>query len=733
MWSINSAGFSDYMSQGGILPAANRSPAMQPQIALEPLVGLGSSSESGVNPMFFNSSFGVSAPPAQDGGFASAISQFFNMLLMVLMANRFKNNNLNNMDLPFGGQNNGPGNLLTAEGQRGNLNAGNGAGVNKRPQGNGPDANADDAPEADPREQYILGEDSDSNAGILAILNYYKDALPKKNGRVNLKDLRKFAATSDGTVPEAVTKAAKALVDNDELYEFLCFASGNTEKEGFKLSVLDEEWDFELDDMESIAADDVWKTLSEKTVAAEINKMDGNEANGATLDDIRKIALGQTRNTKLSTAKVQAAALKFLQDDALTAKFDGSWGKLNDNQGRFSENGNLTTNKVAISVFAQYAADMGLTGKINRDKLKEIYNGGEDIPADVKTAAKLIDDRSDLYRLLCLKTNPGDGTNVPNNAAEGFELASLKATDWGELNLDQLGSSADPAATLKAVKTDLYKLSGTEKDVTLADLRKVAMGDPSVPQSLKDSSVRAAALMYIYDSGLRQAFIEKQGIEDGQKGTGKEDPHFVGGDGEIYDFMGEPDKYYNILSDKRIQFNSKFTEWKGGQVKDGFKPTVMSEAGIQLNGKKIEFKVGSDGPTVDGVKLELNTPKDLGHGCTATWDGTNLTVTSPEYRIVITKVPNENGDYLNHEVTTIRPYDDSVNPHGILGQTFDQNTEQKNTGNTTNSTYQGGSVIDGSYTDYDVTDLWATDFSYNVFDPNSNYDSDDGHGVGVWD
>jgi hypothetical protein len=293
------------------------------------------------------------------------------------------------------------------------------------------------------------------------------------------------------------------------------------------------------------------------------------------------------------------------------------------------------------------------------------------------------------------------------------------------LDIDDLDTVDDDKVweTLRNVNDNLKNIDGDASNgVTLDDIKKVALGQVNDPK-LQDPEVQAAALKFMFDDELKQKFDAQMGGTGDGQGQVYGDPHFVGDDGETYDVMGEAGKTYNILSDKGIEYNATFQTYGT----DG--ATTIGQAGIQINQHKVQMDAHADAPTVDGQTMEKDKPVDLGHGSTAVWDGTNLKITTPEYDITIKKNHDDNGDFLDQDLKAKNPYSDGVDPHGLWGQTVDRDKDQKNTGEDKGK--QGGTVIDGTYQDYEVTDLWAYNDKYNRFDPNATTNTDgDGRGDG---
>ena len=200
--------------------------------------------------------------------------------------------------------------------------------------------------------------------------------------------------------------------------------------------------------------------------------------------------------------------------------------------------------------------------------------------------------------------------------------------------------------------------------------------------------------------------------DGGNNGQYHGDPHLVGFDGEKYDVMGQPGKTYNMLSDKNVEYNTTFEQWGGNGA------TVIGKAGIQVGNDQVYFDRSGNAPTVNGKPMEQGQEIQLDKGGKARWDGQKLTVDTGEYAIDLqVKEPNNpNGPYINSHVSINKggPFSNFVAPHGLLGQTADSVKGEKNTG--IDQGKQGGTVIDGTVNDYEVSDLWSHDSKFNRFD-----------------
>lgn len=200
------------------------------------------------------------------------------------------------------------------------------------------------------------------------------------------------------------------------------------------------------------------------------------------------------------------------------------------------------------------------------------------------------------------------------------------------------------------------------------------------------------------------------------------DPHFVGFGGEIYDVMGEPGKIYNILSDKDLQYNAEFAAW-GKPGADGVQPTVINKGGVTSGKDQVTYELNGT-PKVNGKEMEVGKEYKLDANGKAKWDGSLMHFENSEYSIDLGKDP-QNKDAILSNVKVregVNPLADGVKPHGLLGQTADGVKGEKVGKNadgsekTDKSNKQGGTVIDGDHTDYQVASLLDTSFTkHNQF------------------
>lgn len=204
------------------------------------------------------------------------------------------------------------------------------------------------------------------------------------------------------------------------------------------------------------------------------------------------------------------------------------------------------------------------------------------------------------------------------------------------------------------------------------------------------------------------------------------DPHLVGFDGEKYDVQGAAGKTYNMISDQNFQYNTKFESFGTSGA------NVVSQAGIKVGNDQIYYDRTIAAPTFNGTAMQTGKAIKLDDGGNALWDGTTLKVNTKEYNVDIKKTLNAtNGNYLDSNITINNggPYQDFVSPHGLLGQTADGIKGAKNSGKDQGK--QGGTVIDGTVADYEVSNIWDNNDKYNRFGVEIGKKITDSHGTVV--
>lgn len=180
------------------------------------------------------------------------------------------------------------------------------------------------------------------------------------------------------------------------------------------------------------------------------------------------------------------------------------------------------------------------------------------------------------------------------------------------------------------------------------------------------------------------------------------DPHFndadsatVGMNHTDWDFQGEVGHTYNYLQDSNLLMTATHEAW-------GDSATVVGTMNITLNGPTEDSVIVFDAssvPTLDGETMAIGTTYETADGGTASYNGTDLTVTTEEgYTILLT----DEGDYLNGQVKTGLGgvMKDGRLPTGIIGSQFDADTD--------------ASQVDG--TQFDVTDQVTTTDTEQIYE-----------------
>ena len=189
------------------------------------------------------------------------------------------------------------------------------------------------------------------------------------------------------------------------------------------------------------------------------------------------------------------------------------------------------------------------------------------------------------------------------------------------------------------------------------------------------------------DGGNRE--FDTTYVNSGADGLIWGDPHFRGDDGGFYDVSGEAGSYYNLLSDKGLQLNAQFIDWKDSNTDE--KGTVIGGLGLTLGTDQL--MVDLDGAQINGNDLPVNQETAIGNGGTINYDGTVTTVDTGEYNLTFTR---QDGLFAVR-IKVNNPFSDLVAPHGLWGQTVDSDAEARD-GDYYKDDYvyglQGGGALD---------------------------------------
>jgi len=207
------------------------------------------------------------------------------------------------------------------------------------------------------------------------------------------------------------------------------------------------------------------------------------------------------------------------------------------------------------------------------------------------------------------------------------------------------------------------------------------------------------------------------------------DPHFVGFQGEKYDVQGEPEKWFNILSDAEVQVNAFFSQ----MYYNGKGQTNMVSVGIMVNGRHILLNNASQ-IFVDDNEVTQKQQKGEGSAnivasekdgkrngtvvAVLSWSVANRLVKMDTFDYVIALQRTESHKGAAFFDVGISLKHSRARPHGLVGQTAHHVYKGGNTNSNTNTAFrghEGEGVIEGTFKDYEVSSAFATDFLYNRY------------------
>jgi len=209
------------------------------------------------------------------------------------------------------------------------------------------------------------------------------------------------------------------------------------------------------------------------------------------------------------------------------------------------------------------------------------------------------------------------------------------------------------------------------------------------------------------------------------------DPHFVGFEGDRFDFHGVPDKTYNLLSDYNVSVNALFGDYPSvpgttylqemgimvGTYEAGFsrirfdaKTGRIYMNDRMLKKKKEDFPTGLIGP---GGSIEITMDRSwqsMLDGLPAEGIFQNgIIVHTGAFRLLIPRFISEQSG-ISHLSLFATYTGFPVSPHGIVGQTADFDGKPRiGTGP------NGEGAIEGLPEDYEVKDLFSPDFTFSRF------------------
>jgi hypothetical protein len=303
-----------------------------------------------------------------------------------------------------------------------------------------------------------------------------------------------------------------------------------------------------------------------------------------------------------------------------------------------------------------------------------------------------------------------------NTAPFGYPTAIAGYFATVDIDCNYLPSSAATPAPKIYVRTNVTDLVYANSTLVAANgyyFFGITSGDQItevVFETAQPSSTTGYTYSFLWGQAYTNTYI-------------RQDPHFVGLQGEAYHVMGEPKKWFNIISDFDFQFNAYFEspcEGKWGL-------SYMTKFAFLVKGWQIMIDTTGN-PTINNNIIWINRWGSVPLGVNGTygafgrpWEN-NFWLDTPEWGFTIERhivdfsiqkpgwmfwgtncVPA----YFNLQAVNEKAK--HMNVHGLLGQTAHHKHKEANTG------AQGEGEIEGTYKDYEVSGPFGTDFKFNRY------------------
>jgi len=193
------------------------------------------------------------------------------------------------------------------------------------------------------------------------------------------------------------------------------------------------------------------------------------------------------------------------------------------------------------------------------------------------------------------------------------------------------------------------------------------------------------------------------------------DPKFYGFDGEIYFVKGEVGKTYAIISDRHVQVNALFDQHGAFYTHQ----TFMQEIGI-LIGSQHRIQLLRNGNIItnnrESTCLSLPSIYSPTFLLTCVLEGRDNRYQLDVARFHLEFFTKANGTMINMQASlnakSALNLDKNRQIHGLLGQTADYDQVPRKG---VPHAQQGEGWIEGVYTDYEVSHVFAYDFKYSQF------------------
>jgi len=221
-----------------------------------------------------------------------------------------------------------------------------------------------------------------------------------------------------------------------------------------------------------------------------------------------------------------------------------------------------------------------------------------------------------------------------------------------------------------------------------------------------------------------------------------DDPHVTSGHGDRFDFKGENNTVYNLLSHANTTLNALFLHADyistgsrqklvhGSFMRAAFM-TLLTNASRTIHLEYDAARPLSPKVSVDGAQISTGPQRKVDN-VAIRFEGRTLTVSTPEWIMSVTskvasgiigaKTCATGRCILNVQLTPLFDADHAtVAPHGLIGQSYDGDdvailgkVDRYSLGETHTSA-MGEGAIEGVAAQYKMTGTFATDFAFSRF------------------
>lgn len=314
-------------------------------------------------------------------------------------------------------------------------------------------------------------------------------------------------------------------------------------------------------------------------------------------------------------------------------------------------------------------------------------------------------------------TAPGSGTRFTAgtnilNAANGGGV-TMQHTFTGT-SLKGVGTTIDPFSITDEFTIHLTCYNALDvllETVSLDFTGGLVAGTAPYIGALSDDFDIAKVIIAI-DPIASQLYFDDYDIVRSANAIG--DPHFVGYNGESYDVMGIPNRFFNILSDYNVQCNAFFKECK---VKHGrtHLETMGFKIGTPETGLTKIIYSAKEPPIFQDSIISKGFRQSFYSGIGSIkgeirFDGETLRIDTGNYFFNLSREIEWHEQVIVLK-SSINQKVGKINPHGILGQTA--NFKRKKLAKY--KAKQGEGIIEGTFRDYRVKSLFDDSFIFNRF------------------